>query len=498
MLMAPSTPQEAPAGPPLSPNRSHSGAPVQLVAGAPLLFAMEAALPSLLLVTVLLTANLGAMPGGVESFLALRVTVKNVFLCLGFGAGCVAILLMCRVYDARAVRLRQSEAARILLAASLCTGLALVFPATSLGGGVEFHQLSYLWSGLMGAEIVLRGARRVIARRSRERPPRRVIIAGTGPRALRVWEEFTADDSTAYELVGFVDTQLDPGAPADVERQRLGTVQDLERLLMQQAIDEVFVALPVKSHYREFQHAIEVCERVGVRTKYQADMFTTSVAWARIEAGLHWVVTMNVAPDDYRLAFKRALDLCGALSALAIFSPVMALAAVAIKLTSAGPVLFTQERYGLNKRPFRMMKFRTMVVNAHELQATLESRNEADGPVFKIANDPRVTWVGRFLRKTSVDELPQLFNVLRGEMSLVGPRPLPARDVQRITRGSDMRRFSVIPGLTCLWQISGRNQLGFNEWVQLDLQYIDGWSLVEDLRILVKTIPAVLRGTGAS
>jgi exopolysaccharide biosynthesis polyprenyl glycosylphosphotransferase len=209
------------------------------------------------------------------------------------------------------------------------------------------------------------------------------------------------------------------------------------------------------------------------------------------------MVTMNVAPDDYRLVVKRTVDVIGAVAALIVLSPVMALAALAVKLTSPGPVFFTQERCGLNRRPFRMIKFRTMVYNASDLQTVLESKNEAVGPVFKIARDPRVTRVGRFLRKTSIDELPQLFNVLRGEMSLVGPRPLPMRDVRRFRRGTDMRRFSMTPGLTCLWQVSGRSTVGFGEWVQLDLQYIDDWSLQQDLEILVRTVPAVIRGDGA-
>ena len=176
----------------------------------------------------------------------------------------------------------------------------------------------------------------------------------------------------------------------------------------------------------------------------------------------------------------------------------MIVIAALIRLTSSGPALFTQERYGLNKRRFRMYKFRTMVTNAEELQAKLESQNEAQGPVFKIRNDPRITPIGRILRKTSLDELPQFLNVLRGQMSLVGPRPLPKRDVARFDDASLMRRFSVKPGLTCLWQISGRSDTSFDRWIQLDLQYIDKWSLALDFKVLVQTVPAVLLKRGAA
>jgi exopolysaccharide biosynthesis polyprenyl glycosylphosphotransferase len=206
---------------------------------------------------------------------------------------------------------------------------------------------------------------------------------------------------------------------------------------------------------------------------------------------------MHVVPDDQRLMVKRFLDSVCAAAAILVLCPIMLAAAVAVKLTSPGPVLFSQERFGLNRRRFSMLKFRTMVADAEQLQGELEDRNEAEGPVFKIAADPRVTPVGRFLRRTSIDELPQLFNIMRGEMAIVGPRPLPVRDVRRFTRASDMRRFSVRPGLTCLWQISGRSTLNFDEWIRLDLRYIDGWSLALDFRILVRTLPAVLRGTGA-
>jgi lipopolysaccharide/colanic/teichoic acid biosynthesis glycosyltransferase len=171
---------------------------------------------------------------------------------------------------------------------------------------------------------------------------------------------------------------------------------------------------------------------------------------------------------------------------------------VAIKTTSRGPVFYVHDRYGLYRRRFHMFKLRTMVEGADAMQESLESRNEATGPVFKIKDDPRVTPVGRFLRRTSIDEIPQLVNVLRGEMSLVGPRPLPLRDVDRFTEAALVRRFSVRPGLTCLWQISGRSELGFDRWIELDLQYIDQWSLGLDLRIMLKTLPAVIAGTGAS
>jgi exopolysaccharide biosynthesis polyprenyl glycosylphosphotransferase len=234
-----------------------------------------------------------------------------------------------------------------------------------------------------------------------------------------------------------------------------------------------------------------------VRTKYQAHLFETEVAWPTYEAVDSPFVTMQVVPDDYRLTVKRVIDVAGALSCLVAAAPVMLAAALAIKVTSPGPVLFVQERYGLNRHRFWMLKFRTMVADAERQQRDLEALNEADGAVFKIADDPRLTRVGAFLRKSSIDELPQLFNVLRGEMSLVGPRPLPLRDVERFTRASDMRRFSVRPGLTCLWQINGRSGVGFDEWMTLDLKYIDAWSLGLDLRILLRTVPAVVRGTGA-
>jgi len=183
---------------------------------------------------------------------------------------------------------------------------------------------------------------------------------------------------------------------------------------------------------------------------------------------------------------------------LILLAPLFAIVALVIKLTSPGPVFFSQERMGVNKRRFRIHKFRTMVPNAERMQTELEEHNEVSGPVFKIKNDPRLTPIGRNLRRASIDELPQLLNVLMGHMSLVGPRPLPVRDYEGFREDWQRRRFSVRPGITCLWQVKGRSTIGFDEWMRLDLQYMDEWSIWLDLKILARTIPVVMKGTGAA
>jgi exopolysaccharide biosynthesis polyprenyl glycosylphosphotransferase len=195
---------------------------------------------------------------------------------------------------------------------------------------------------------------------------------------------------------------------------------------------------------------------------------------------------------------KRILDVVLAGVLLVVLAPVLVAVALLVKLTSPGPIFFVQERVGLGKRRFRMLKFRTMVADAERRIHELEHLNEASGPVFKIRNDPRLTPVGALLRKTSLDELPQLLNVVKGDLSLVGPRPLPVRDYEGFDQDRHRRRFSVRPGITCLWQIGGRSDVSFERWMELDMLYIDSWSLWLDLKILCKTIPVVLRGTGAA
>jgi exopolysaccharide biosynthesis polyprenyl glycosylphosphotransferase len=326
----------------------------------------------------------------------------------------------------------------------------------------------------------------------------RVVLVGSGPRAAAMWAELCADPNVRYELVGLFDTADAVPHPA-FAGQALGALPSLERALMHLVVDQVLIALPVRSRYAEIEATILTCERAGLESRVPADVFRPTLARPSIESASGTpVVAMHVVSRGGELLAKRAIDVVGALCGLVLLSPLLAATALAVRLTSPGPALFAQERYGLQKRRFRMYKFRTMVVDAEQQQAALEEKNEVSGPVFKIGGDPRVTPLGRFLRQSSIDELPQLWNVLRGDMSLVGPRPLPLRDVGRFDEPWLMRRFSVRPGLTCLWQISGRSTLGFSEWIKLDLEYIDRWSLALDMEILMRTVPAVVKGVGAA
>jgi exopolysaccharide biosynthesis polyprenyl glycosylphosphotransferase len=247
------------------------------------------------------------------------------------------------------------------------------------------------------------------------------------------------------------------------------------------------------------EKAVRACEEEGVKVRLMADLFEINVARMVLDEfdEVPLLTFEPVAQEEWKLLLKRAMDLGLTLAAMPVVLPLMAIIGAAIKLDSRGPVLFKQLRVGQGKRRFVLQKFRTMIEGSERLQSELEHLNEAQGPIFKIANDPRVTRVGRILRRTSLDELPQLFNVLRGEMSLVGPRPMSVRDVKLFDRGIQRKRFSVRPGLTCLWQVSGRSNLPFSKWLELDLWYIEHWSLALDLKVLLRTIPAVLRGTGA-
>lgn len=272
----------------------------------------------------------------------------------------------------------------------------------------------------------------------------------------------------------------------------------LQRLLHERSVNLVILLLDSFPPNRR-RDLLSVCEQEGVEVLLRPGMLTASPfrLTAEVFAGepVFHLRAQSAAPG--LLLAKQALDYALAAILLLLLSPLLLALALLVRIGSPGPVLFRQERAGLNGRPFTMLKFRSMQANADLLQGTLKKRNEMTGPVFKLSDDPRVTRFGRFLRRHSLDELPQLWNVLRGEMSLVGPRPLPTGETSRIGDAAQRRRLSVKPGLTCLWQISGRNDIAdFDDWVRLDLQYIDQWSLWLDLRILAATVPVALFGRG--
>jgi exopolysaccharide biosynthesis polyprenyl glycosylphosphotransferase len=261
----------------------------------------------------------------------------------------------------------------------------------------------------------------------------------------------------------------------------------------------VAIFLPLRSFHELLSEVAALCEHHGTVLRLDSDIFDLKKAPLRVRDfdGGFQVATHAGVFQGWPGVIKRVLDVLGSSVLLVLLSPFLLLAALLIKLTSKGPILFLQERVGFNKRRFKIYKFRTMVPGAEKMITQLQDLNEAGGPVFKIKSDPRITPVGKLLRRTSIDELPQIFNVLKGDMSLVGPRPLPVRDYEGFNEDWQRRRFSARPGITCLWQVSGRSSIPFEQWMRLDMQYLDEWSLWLDVKILVRTIPAVLKGSGA-
>jgi exopolysaccharide biosynthesis polyprenyl glycosylphosphotransferase len=326
---------------------------------------------------------------------------------------------------------------------------------------------------------------------------RYILVIGAGPRGRRLAAALESRVDLGCRVVGFID---EGDGAASLGGRLLGGFSDVERVLRTQAIDELLVALPLRTFYEQAARIVALGEERGKVVRVAGDLFEARLARLETEQveDLSLLTLFTGRGSAVSHALKRMADLAGAAAALAILTPVFAVIALAVKLDSPGPVFFGQTRVGQNGRRFRMWKFRSMTPDAEDRLAELECRNDVVGAAFKMRDDPRVTRVGRWLRRTSLDELPQLVNVLRGEMSLVGPRPLPVRDVERMSADWQRRRFSVRPGLTGLWQAGGRHQVAFDEWMRLDLDYIDNWSLLLDLKILLRTVPAVWTGAGAS
>ncbi len=314
---------------------------------------------------------------------------------------------------------------------------------------------------------------------------RRIIVAGA-LKDIRQLREDIGKKTEDLEILGEFDLNTSP-------------VEELVALLHEHSVNAVVIAAR-HTFFDRVQKTIRACELEGIETWLLADFFETQISAASLDHFYgHRVLVFRCGMESsWPQLMKQIMDFVGAFTLLVVSAPVTLAAAAAIKVTSPGPVLFRQARAGLNGKPFIMYKFRSMVTNAEQLKQELEQLNEMSGPVFKVTGDPRVTKVGRVLRKFSIDEFPQLLNVLRFEMSLVGPRPLPVDEVKRFDDVAQRRRLSVRPGLTCTWQVSGRNDVkDFKDWVRLDLEYIDHWSLWLDITILWRTIWVVLLGKGA-
>jgi len=394
------------------------------------------------------------------------------------------------------------ELKEITTAVIISSGALLV--AAQLGNWPTINAITVAEFSLLAFTLIacVRFALRLNLRRLRARGHnvKSLLLVGGGARGRRFAAQLKRRQGLGYKLIGYVDTDLAFAGDELVGAPWLGQIADLPRIVANEVIDEVAIALPIKSHYTQIETAVALLEEQGITTHLLSDLFPQKLARSHPSDfnGLP-IVTLDSTPRfSWRTEAKRIIDLAGAALLLLFAAPILLLAAIAIKLDSAGPAFFVQERVGLNKRRFRMIKFRTMSADAESRMEEIEHLNEKTGPIFKIRNDPRVTRVGRWLRKTSVDELPQLINVLLGDMSIVGPRPLSLRDASRMEVAWQKRRFSVKPGLTCLWQVSGRSNLSFEQWMQLDLEYIDHWSLGLDASILLRTIPAIVLARGAS
>jgi exopolysaccharide biosynthesis polyprenyl glycosylphosphotransferase len=442
----------------------------------------------------------GGMP--LTAFLSMRVKLINfVTFCLILLAW-HGIFALCGQYQSQRLARRRAVVANATCAttlASLFLGvIMLVFRISMITP--QFLVVFWICASMLvaGSRVLIRSFLEIV--RVRGRNLRYTLILGTNRRAIEFARRLDATPEWGYRVLGFVDQEWHLGADQEKPYPLCCSFDDLSGYLRRNVVDEVANYLPLRSFYEHASRIAALCEQHGIFMRFDPEIFDLKIARARAEEldGRAHITAYSSPLDGWPVLVKRILDVTLSLVLLVAVAPLLVLVGVMVKLTSRGPVLFRQERIGRNKRRFFIYKFRTMVANAEKLQPTLEILNEAAGPVFKIRNDPRMTPIGRLLRRASLDELPQLFNVLRGDMSLVGPRPLPLRDYEGFDQDWQRRRFSVRPGITCLWQVRGRSNIGFDHWMKLDLQYLDEWSIWLDVKILAQTIPAVLRGSGAA
>jgi exopolysaccharide biosynthesis polyprenyl glycosylphosphotransferase len=437
-----------------------------------------------------------------DQFLTMRIKVQNVAIFLGLLLVWNLIFALFGLYRSRRLSPRWEEIIDVIKATSFATLVIFIAAVLFRIEMVTPVFIAAFWTLSSGtiilSRVILRYALKMI--RSRGRNLRYMLIAGTNIRAVQFAREIEKEAGFGYHVVGFVDNEWICKEHRMRDNHQLIKFDDFADFLRKHVVDEVVIFLPMNSFYQQYSQIIAHCEKQGIIVRIHSGIFNTKFAGLKTEQSANFpVITIYSGGEVEGLPhlIKRVIDIFISLILIIIFSPLLFITAILVKVTSPGPTFFIQERVGLNKRRFRLYKYRTMVVDAEQKLQELEHLNEASGPVFKITDDPRLTPVGKFLRKTSIDELPQLLNVLKGDMSLVGPRPLPVRDYKGFDRDWHRRRFSVRPGITCLWQVSGRSSLTFEKWMELDMEYIDHWSPWLDFKILVKTIPAVLHCSGA-
>ncbi len=453
------------------------------------------------LATIVVASAAGRM--SLVEFLSMKVKLSNFVTFAVMLSVWHFILTFCGLYESRRLAARGSESIDAVKATTLVSICLIVCATVFHIRMITSAFLLLFW--ILSCVLVVSGrllVRNVLGRiRRRGRDLHFILILGTNSRALSFASRIEAKPELGYRVLGFVDDEWDGiagflGAGYNFCCNFAG----LPEFLRRNVVDEIAFYLPFRSFYQYASDVAALCEQQGIIMRFDPDIFNLRIARPRTEDfdGQPQIAVYAGALEGLPLLVKRMLDLAISFVLLVLLAPLFIVVSVLIKLTSEGPVFFLQPRVGMNKRRFLIYKFRTMVPNAEKMLAELEALNEVSGPVFKIKNDPRLTPIGKILRRTSIDELPQLINVLKGEMSLVGPRPMAVRDFEGFSEDWQRRRFSIRPGITCLWQVNGRSSIPFRQWMELDMQYIEQWSLWLDLKILVRTIPAVLKGAGAA
>ena len=381
------------------------------------------------------------------------------------------------------------------------TGIIIMVVVTFFYRPLFYSRLLFIYTGALIVALLSfsRLVKSIVLHKLRQRGIGvvRALIVGAGEVGRTIMRNIVAQPGLGYQVVGFVDDNPEKGHKDIGRFKGLGSIDNLPRIVQEESIDEVIITLPWMYH-RKIISIMAQCEREGVRARLVPDLLQMSLSRMDVDdlGGVPMIGIKEISITGWKLATKKALDFTISLVGLIVLSPLMLLVALAIKLDSPGPVLFRQIRVGKGGRHFVLYKFRSMSEGAEEEQQKLADLNETDGPIFKIRHDPRCTGVGRFLRRTSLDELPQLYNVLRGEMSLVGPRPPLPLEVEHYEEWHK-KRLEVSPGMTGLWQVRGRSELTFDEMVLLDIYYIENWSAALDTEIFLRTIPRVIFGDGA-